>query len=269
MSQGGQRVSSGKSTIYNGVEIGKEAVPLKLKVTARSNVDLAAAEVSNLERIKDKNGVGASSRHFVGFKEFIENYNGRGDKVMVMQAGTVDLRKVAESSGEGGLAPPKIRKYASEMASIMRCIHKAGLVWTDLKLDNMVLYRLGGDEVRAIDLEGAVLAGSAPKSYTPEATPPDFVLASQRGFAGVTVDRSFDVWSLGMAILHLYLGRGYFQGSKPPQTITTLGQEGFAVDLSGISDTRIQGLLKGLLDPDPQKRLRYFDSPLGQLAFLL
>ena len=54
-----------------------QAVPLKLKVTARSNVDLAAAEVSNLERIKDKNGVGASSRHFVGFKEFIENYNGR------------------------------------------------------------------------------------------------------------------------------------------------------------------------------------------------
>lgn len=36
-------------------------------------------------------------------------------------------------------------------------------------------------------------------------------------FAGVTVDKSFDVWSLGMAILHLYLGRGYFHGSSDAQ----------------------------------------------------
>lgn len=38
-----------------------------------------------------------------------------------------------------------------------------------------------------------------------------------RQFSGVTVDRSFDVWSLGMAILHLYLGRGYFEGMSDPQ----------------------------------------------------
>ena len=38
-------------------------------------------------------------------------------------------------------------------------------------------------------------------------------------YAGVTVDRSFDVWSLGMAILHLYLGRGYFEGSSDPQVV--------------------------------------------------
>lgn len=59
-----------------------------------------------------------------------------------------------------------------------RCIHKAGLVWTDLKLDNMVLC---GKEVRAIDLEAAVPARSPPKSFTPEATPPDFVVATRNG----------------------------------------------------------------------------------------
>lgn len=36
-------------------------------------------------------------------------------------------------------------------------------------------------------------------------------------FAGVTVDRSFDVWGLGMAVLHLYNGKSYFEGSSDPQ----------------------------------------------------
>lgn len=60
-----------------------------------------------------------------------------------------------------------------------RCVHKAGLVWTDLKLDNMLLCER--DEARAIDLEGAVPARSAPKSYTPDTMPPDFAVASRGG----------------------------------------------------------------------------------------
>ena len=63
--------------------------------------------------------------------------------------------------------------------AFVRCVHKAGLVWTDLKLDNMLLCQR--DEARAIDLEGAVPARSAPKSYTPDTMPPDFAIASRGG----------------------------------------------------------------------------------------
>lgn len=263
MTQGGQRISSGKSTIFNGVEIGKEATPLKIKVTSRPNAALAKAENANVERVRLKNGAQAYSRHFVGFMEYVENFNGRGDVAMVMRAESMDLRKLADGSG-GGLPQSKVRKYASEMASVMRCMHKAGLVWTDLKLDNMVL--AGNGQVKAIDLESAVPARSAPKTFSPEASPPDFFAASRGGYAGVTVGRSFDVWSLGMAILHLYLGRGYFEGSSDPQTIAKLANPDFGMDLSEVKDGRTRGLLEGLLDPDPKKRLRYFDSPLTRLA---
>lgn len=140
MSQGGERISSGKSSIFNGVEVGKkvsqvrnltsspfraicftvtavsscfpfvvvvlwtskcrclrrwqpflgcrvplsayacvycQGKPLKIKITTRSNAALAMAEVSNLEQIRAKNGAGAFSRRFVGFLEFIDDYNGR------------------------------------------------------------------------------------------------------------------------------------------------------------------------------------------------
>lgn len=55
----------------------QQGVPLKLKVTTRSNSALAAAEIANVELVRAKNGAGASSRHFVGFVEYVENYNGR------------------------------------------------------------------------------------------------------------------------------------------------------------------------------------------------
>ena len=73
-------------------------------------------------------------------------------------------------------------------AYIVRCVHKAGLVWTDLKLDNMLLCR--GDEARAIDLEGAVPVRSAPKSYTPDTMPPDFAVASRGGVSPLFCFRS-------------------------------------------------------------------------------
>lgn len=40
-------------------------------------------------------------------------------------------------------------------------------------------------------------------------------------FAGVTVDRSFDIWSFGMAVLHLHAGKSYFQDSSDPKVGNT------------------------------------------------
>lgn len=43
-------------------------------------------------------------------------------------------------------------------------------------------------------------------------------------FAGVTVDRSFDIWSLGMAVFHLYTGQSYFHDSTDPKVGDTVLQ---------------------------------------------
>lgn len=40
---------------------------------------------------------------------------------MVMRAGSMDLRKLAEVNA-GGLPLNKLRKYSSELASVMRCV---------------------------------------------------------------------------------------------------------------------------------------------------
>lgn len=55
----------------------QQDTPLKIKVTTRANAALNAAEVRNLETLRAKNGAGAFSKHFVGFTENMDNYNGR------------------------------------------------------------------------------------------------------------------------------------------------------------------------------------------------
>lgn len=47
-------------------------------------------------------------------------------------------------------------------------------------------------------------------------------------FSGVTVDRSFDIWSLGMAVLHLYVGKSYFQDSSDPKVGGIYGADGIS-----------------------------------------
>lgn len=52
------------------------------------------------------------------------------------------------------------------------------------------------------------------------------------------------------------------------QTIAAVGQPQFTVDLSGVTAGRTRGLLEGLLNPDPKKRLKYFDSVSCRMALL-
>lgn len=58
-----------------------------------------------------------------------------------------------------------------------------------------------GGEVRAIDLESAVPMRSAPKTFSPEAMPPDFALASRGGVSsirGAVIFEAFDVVFVGV-----------------------------------------------------------------------
>lgn len=47
-----------------------------------------------------------------------------------------------------------------------------------------------------------------------------------------------------------------------------LSSPGFAVDISEVKDDRLRRLLQGLLDVNPKKRVRFFDSPITRLSLL-
>lgn len=67
-----------------------QGAPLKLKVTTRSKSSSAMAEVTNLSLIRARNGASLFSRHFVGFVEYVDNYNNRSVSMKILVTSLID-----------------------------------------------------------------------------------------------------------------------------------------------------------------------------------
>lgn len=257
--------SSGKSRIYDGRAVGgsSSSKPLKLKIVGRAYDVTAEREVANLGRIRKANG-GATKRSFVELVDVIRD--DRGQSVLVLEAGVIDLQRYVEANG--AVQGKNLRAWAREAAQILKAVHKAGLVWTDASLKNLVLMAAGG-AIKAIDLESAVAAGSSPVDLFPAVTPPEAAAALRRGVGAVKVDAAFDAWALGMGILHLYLGEEYFAANGVRGTnniLAELSRDGFAVDLSAVKDAQLKRLLAELLNSDPRRRVAALRGPNWYLS---
>lgn len=159
---------------------------------------------------------------------------------LLMEIGDSDLKRLV-AEAEGVRDKPTFRRIALSMARAVQRIHAAGLVWTDLKLDNFVVvrpkYSLINDldsyfavrppappraavdfSVKAIDLESAVVQGGQLVDFSPEACSPETAAALSSGQLSIGAGYQLnlqeplhahptqDIWALGVALLHLYTG---------------------------------------------------------------
>jgi serine/threonine protein kinase len=139
------------------------------------------------------------------------------------------------------------------VALVVKRVGDAGLVWTDAKIENMVVK---GGRVKGIDLESAVKAGSNPVDYSPEACPPEFAVDFlKNGGETFVVKRSYDSWSLGMLFYNIYTGRGYFEGKTAGTITKSLAVPNFEPDFRGIDDDNLRDLCEKLCRHEPKKRI--------------
>ena len=134
----------------------------------------------------------------------------------------------------------------------MKRMHDAGLVWTDVKVENLVMKN---GKVKGIDLESAVRIGGNPCDYSPEVCPPEFAREFLKdGGSNFICRTDYDSWSLGMLFYNIYMGRGYFE-RKGASTITkSLAIPDFAPDFSEIDDDKLRDLCEKLCRNQPGKR---------------
>jgi len=111
-------------------------------------------------------------------------------------------------------------------------------------------------EVKGIDLESAMPVGDNPVDYSPEACPPEFAAAFLEGEGPYFVlDPAYDVWSLGMLMLELSTGEGFFDGKTPAQITKWLRDCDNGIPLDNVDvDDRLRDLLRRCLQKDPKKR---------------
>ena len=252
-----ERSTSGKSNIWeayrsNNLGLPQSSTPVCAKIS--TNIEAISREYENYKKLSF---LGFATGQFVRCYEFfpVAGYEKRfrNQCALVIERGQQDLKSFLSSRGR--LEGKELRDACIAATQCVQALHGAGLVWTDMKTENFVVMPNG--EVKGIDLESAIPVGENPVDYSPEACPPEFATAFLAGDGPYfELENSYDIWSLGMLMLELATGRGYFDGKNPSQITKILrDMETGPIDLEGIEiNERLKDLISKCLQKDPSKR---------------
>ena len=250
------RSTSGKSYIWEAYRAGEDGLPSEespVCIKVSTNLEAVSREYENYRKLSF---LGIAKGRFVDCYEFfpVAGYDKRfrNQCALVLAKGARDLKSYLNSRGR--LEDKELRDACISAAQCVQALHNVGLVWTDLKTENFVVMPDG--EVKGIDLESCMPVGDNPVDYSPEACPPEFAEAFLDGDGPYfQLDRTYDIWSLGMLMLELATGRGYFDGKNPAQITKILRdlEQGIVLNDTDI-DGRLKDLIQRCLQRDPQKR---------------
>lgn len=259
-----ERSTSGKSNIWEAYKTDEStglpknnAYPVCMKIS--TNLEAISREYENYRKLSFL-GIWETGR-FVRCYEFfpVAGYDKRfrTQCALAMEKGSRDLKAFLNSKGK--LENKELKDACVSATQCVQALHNAGLVWTDMKTENFVVMPSGA--VKGIDLESAMPIGDYPVDYSPEACPPEFAKAFLEGDGPYfELGTSYDVWSLGMLMLELSTGRGYFDGKTPAQItkqLRDMDDEKMARDLDesfGECDERLRDLIRRCLQTDCRKR---------------
>jgi tRNA A-37 threonylcarbamoyl transferase component Bud32 len=149
---------------------------------------------------------------------------------------------------KGTLKGDALQALVRELASAIAAVHAVGLLHRDLKPENILL--------RAVDPLDLVLTDfgissviDATQRFT--STARTLPYASPESLSGV-IDGKTDYWSLGIILLEASQGQHPFAQLSEAVILHHLTTRG--IDLTGVRDSDLRKLLRGLLLRDPQQR---------------
>jgi serine/threonine protein kinase len=121
--------------------------------------------------------------------------------------------------------------------------------------DNLEAENISDLSIKGIDLESAVAVKGPPIDYSAEACPPEFAaeLKAGRGL-DFQVQYNYDIWSYGILLYELAVGRSIWGGKSDGAITTQLVSPAFDVDVSAVPDAQLRSLIQGCLSLEPNKR---------------
>ncbi|KAI5713253.1 hypothetical protein M8J76_001289 [Diaphorina citri] len=143
----------------------------------------------------------------------------------------------------------RARFYAAEIVSGMRFLHKKGIVYRDLKLDNILLDYEG--HVRIADFGMCKLQIYLDKTTDTFCGTPDYM--APEIIKGLKYNQCVDWWSFGILLYEMHVGQSPFSGCDEDELFWSICNERprFPQFLS----VEAKNILVHLLDKDTTKRL--------------
>ncbi|XP_066280404.1 ribosomal protein S6 kinase alpha-5-like [Branchiostoma lanceolatum] len=150
----------------------------------------------------------------------------------------------------------EVRVYAGEVVLALEYLHKLGIIYRDIKLENILLDKEGHVVLTDFGLSKEFLPGTEGRAYsfcgTIEYMAPEVVKGGHEGH-----NKAVDWWSLGVLIYELLTGASPFtvEGEKNSQSEISKRIMKTNPPLSRSFSAEVKDLLMKLLMKDPQSRL--------------
>jgi serine/threonine protein kinase len=150
------------------------------------------------------------------------------------------------------------RFYIAELAAALNSLHEAGIVYRDLKPENVLIAASGHIKLTDFGFACTLDYGEKLNSFcgSPYYIAPEMLVA-------IAYDSVVDWWALGILAYELLVGQPPFIGKTPREVYRAIlvGD----IDWAPLkSHSEAQQLIKGLLRNDPLKRFRYAEIKSSQ-----
>ncbi|KAM7349278.1 protein kinase C delta [Cochliomyia hominivorax] len=160
----------------------------------------------------------------------------------------------------GRFTEERARFYGAEIISGLKFLHKKGIIYRDLKLDNVLLDYEG--HVRIADFGMCKLQIYLDKTADSFCGTPDYM--APEIIKGDKYNQNVDWWSFGVLLYEMLIGQSPFSGCDEDELFWSICNElpWFPVYISAEATS----ILKGLLEKDHTKRIGSQYSPAGDIV---
>jgi len=177
---------------------------------------------------------------------FVMEYLNGGDLMFhIQQSGRFDTERA--------------RFYSAEIVCALKFLHRKGIVYRDLKLDNLLLDYEG--HIRLVDFGMCKLQIYLDKTSDTFCGTPDYM--APEIIKGMKYTHSVDWWSFGVLLYEMLIGQSPFNGCDEDELFWSICNE--QAYFPRFLSKEAKAILLLLLEKNPAKRLGVSDSFQGEI----
>ncbi|XP_048062244.1 protein kinase C, eta, b isoform X1 [Megalobrama amblycephala] len=155
---------------------------------------------------------------------------------------------------------PRAQFYSAEIISALMFLHSKGIIYRDLKLDNILLDRHGHCKLADFGMcKEEIFNGKLTSTFcgTPDYIAPEIILEEPYGI-------SVDWWALGVLLYEMLSGHAPFEAETEDELFECILRD--EIIYSSWLSNEAEDILRGLLTRDPACRLGCMDRDGGEEA---